>query len=130
MTTIKKEIIPFRRFLLDSGFEVWAGKSSENNDLLSTKYCAENDLWFHARGSSGSHVVLKENLELGEFTKKEIEQAAQIAAYYSKQRSASRVPIAYTFAKFVEKPRGVPSGTVYIKHEKIINVKPALPKSV
>ena len=125
----KKEKIPFRVIIVDAGFEVWAGKSSENNDLLSTEYCAPNDLWFHARGSGGSHVVLKENASLGDFTKKSIEHAAQIAAYYSKQRNASKVSVAFTLAKFVKKPSGVPSGTVYIQFENIVKVKPCLPEN-
>lgn len=96
---------PFRIFFVDSGFEVWAGKNSDNNDLLSTEYCAPYDLWFHARGAGGSHVVLKESEILGDFTKKAIQEAAQIAAYYSKMRNASRVQVAFTFSKFVKKDR-------------------------
>lgn len=85
-------------------FWIWSlgWENSDNNDLLSTEYCAPYDLWFHARGAGGSHVVLKESEILGDFTKKLIQEAAQIAAYYSKMRNASRVQVAFTFSKFVK----------------------------
>jgi predicted ribosome quality control (RQC) complex YloA/Tae2 family protein len=121
---------PFRIFTVEGGFQVLAGKSSENNDLLTTKYAKPNDLWFHARGSSGSHVVLKVASAPGDPTKKAVHQAASIAAYYSKMKTASAVPVAMTEKKFVHKPKGVPAGTVTLDREKVIFVEPKLPDTV
>jgi predicted ribosome quality control (RQC) complex YloA/Tae2 family protein len=117
----------FRTFTVDGGFEVLAGKSSRNNDLLTLKHTKPNDLWFHARGSSGSHVVLKVGSGRGEPSKKAKEQAASIAAYYSKMRNAKLVPVAMTERKYVRKPRGSPPGTVVLEREKVIFAAPALP---
>jgi len=120
--------LPFRTFVVDGGFQVWAGKSSANNDLLTMKHAAPNDLWFHARGSSGSHVVLKVRSGKGEPGKRAKEQAAGIAAYYSRMKNAKMVPVAMTERKYVRKPKGAPAGTVVIEREKVIFAEPALPK--
>ncbi len=125
----QEELPPFKVFTVEGGFTVYAGKSSENNDLLTVKFAKPNDLWFHARGSSGSHVVLKMGSASGEPSKKAIEQAASIAAYYSKMKNAKHVPVAMTEKKYVRKPKGVPAGTVVIEREKVIFVEPKLPNS-
>ncbi len=122
------EQIPFRVFTVEGGFQVWVGKSSENNDLLTMKYAKPNDLWFHTRGSSGSHVVLKIGTGKGEPGRRAIEQAAAIAAYYSKMKNAKNVPVAMTQRKYVRKPKGTPPGTVTIEREKLLFVDPTLPK--
>ncbi|HEX9006453.1 MAG TPA: NFACT RNA binding domain-containing protein [Bacteroidota bacterium] len=118
---------PFRRFIVEGGFEVWAGKSSANNDELTLHHARPHDLWFHARGAGGSHVVLRTGTGKGEPGKKAKEQAAAIAAYYSKMKNAGLVPVAMTERRFVRKPRGAKPGTVVIEREKVIFVKPSLP---
>jgi predicted ribosome quality control (RQC) complex YloA/Tae2 family protein len=123
----EREQLPFRIFSVDGGFEVWAGKSSANNDLLTMKFAKPNDLWFHARGSSGSHVVLKVGTGKGEVSKRAKEQAAAIAAYYSKMKGATMVPVAMTEKKYVRKPKGSPPGTVVLEREKVIFAEPKLP---
>jgi predicted ribosome quality control (RQC) complex YloA/Tae2 family protein len=124
----KKEPTPFRVFTVAGDFQVWAGKSGENNDLLSTRHTAKNDLWFHARGVGGSHVVLKVGTGKGEVSKHAIEQAAAIAAYYSKMKNSKLVPVAMCEGKYVRKPKGVPAGTVTLEREKTIFVEPHLPQ--
>jgi predicted ribosome quality control (RQC) complex YloA/Tae2 family protein len=121
------EDLPFRIFTVEGGFEVWAGKSSANNDLLTLRHARPDDLWFHARGASGSHVVLKIRTGKGEPGKKAREQAAGIAAYYSRMKTAKMVPVAMTEKRYVRKPRGAPPGTVVIEREKVIFAEPALP---
>jgi predicted ribosome quality control (RQC) complex YloA/Tae2 family protein len=124
----EREQIPFRIFTVDGGFEVWAGKSSENNDLLTLRHARPNDLWFHARGAGGSHVVLRVATAAGEPGKRARQQAASIAAYYSKMRNAGSVPVAMTRKKFVRKPRGAPAGTVVLEREEVLIVPPELPR--
>jgi len=119
---------PFRRFVVTGGFEVWAGKNSANNDLLTVRHSRPNDIWFHTRGVGGSHVVLKVGSAAGDPSKEAIREAAAIAAYYSKHRNAKRVPVAYTEKKYVRKPKGAPPGTVTIDREKVVMVDPALPE--
>lgn len=118
---------PFRIFTVEGGFQVLAGKNSENNDMLTMKYAKPNDLWFHCRGSGGSHVVLKVKSAHGQPSKAAIHQAASIAAYYSKMKNASSVPVAVTEKKFVRKPKGAPPGTVTLEREKVVFVRPKLP---
>ncbi len=126
----EKERLPFRIFTVDGGFEVWAGKNGANNDLLTLRYAKPDDLWFHARGGSGSHVVLKVHSGKGEPGKKACEQAAAIAAYYSKMKNSGTVAVAMTEKRFVRKPRGAPAGTVMIEREKVLFARPALPAAV
>jgi predicted ribosome quality control (RQC) complex YloA/Tae2 family protein len=123
----EQEQLPFRIFTVEGGFQVWAGKSNENNDLLTLKHAKPNDLWFHARGVGGSHVVLKVGSARGEPGKKARTQAAGIAAYYSKMKNAKLVPVAVTLKKYVRKPKGAPAGTVVIQREEVILVEPKLP---
>ena len=119
--------VPFRVFRVSGNFVVWAGKSGENNDLLSTRYTKSKDLWFHARSVGGSHVVLKFGSGKGEISKHAIDEAAGIAAYYSKMKGSKLVPVSVCEGKYVRKPKGVPAGTVTIDHEKVIFVVPRLP---
>src|SRR5258706_8537181 len=118
----------FRIFKLEGGYEVWVGKDSASNDLLSMKYTKQNDLWFHVRGSSGSHTVLKAPEGVNDYPKDIIRIAAAIAAFYSKSKNAKNVPVAYTEAKNVQKYKGAKSGSVVIKSEKIVKVTPLFPE--
>jgi len=122
-------LAPFRRFIVAGGFEVWAGKNSRNNDLLTMKYAKQNDLWFHARGAGGSHVILRRGTGKGEPGKEAIEQTASIAAYYSQARASKIVPVVMTERKYVRKRKGAPDGEVLVEREKLLFVKPKLPES-
>lgn len=119
----------FRKFKAGDDMEVWVGKDSATNDLLTMKYSAQNDLWFHVRGFSGSHTVLKTGNKK-EVDKKYILSAASIAAYYSKARNGGNVPVAYTERKYVKKKKGFREGTVILEKEKVIFVKPGLPEGM
>jgi len=119
----------FRKFILNESFQVWVGKDSYSNDLLTMRYSSPNDLWFHVRGATGSHTVLKINSKTLVPEKEIIKTAASIAAYYSKARNASNVPVAYCERKYVKKIKGLKQGSVIMEKEKIVNVKPEIPKS-
>ena len=125
----KRELTLFRRFIVEGNFEVLCGKSSENNDTLTMKYAKPDDLWFHARGASGSHVVLKINSGKGEPSKKAIHEAASIAAFYSHAKNSNTVPVAMTKKKYVRKPKGSAAGSVTLQQEKVIFVSPRLPNN-
>jgi predicted ribosome quality control (RQC) complex YloA/Tae2 family protein len=113
-------------YQLDGGWEVLAGKTDADNDLLSLKLARANDLWFHVRSLPGSHVILR-HPEGGKPDNATIRQAAAIAAWHSKARQGGTVPVACTEAKHVGKPRGAKPGSVSIKRERVIKVRPALP---
>ncbi|MGB9696466.1 MAG: NFACT RNA binding domain-containing protein [Ignavibacteria bacterium] len=125
---VKEDISKFRRFILNDDFEVWVGKDSESNDLLTMRYAHPYELWFHVRGTTGSHTVLKQKNKSVTPSKEIIETAASIAAYYSKARNATNVPVAYCERKYVKKRKGFREGSVVMEHEKVIFVKPSVPK--
>ena len=111
---------------LPGGYQVLAGKTDAENDFLSIKFAAPNDYWFHVRGMPGSHVILRLG-EKEEPAKDIIKQAAAVAAYHSKARSGGVVPVSCTRAKHVSKSRGNKLGTVHIRKETVIKVRPAVP---
>ncbi|PKL85162.1 MAG: hypothetical protein CVV22_09550 [Ignavibacteriae bacterium HGW-Ignavibacteriae-1] len=116
----------YKKFELGEGFTVYVGKNAANNDELTMRFAKPNDLWLHARGTSGSHVVLKLN-KPEKPPKHILEKAAELAAYYSGARNAKYVPVIYTFKKFVRKPKGANIGAVVVSKEEVIMVEPKLP---
>jgi predicted ribosome quality control (RQC) complex YloA/Tae2 family protein len=114
------------QYCLPGGFEALAGKTDADNDLLSLKIAKANELWFHVHGMPGSHVILR-HPDGDKPDNTIIKQAAAIAAWHSKARNAGTVSVNCTEAKHVSKPRGAKPGTVAIKREKNIKVRPAIP---
>ncbi|TVR16140.1 MAG: DUF814 domain-containing protein [Balneolaceae bacterium] len=119
---VQKETSPYRKLTID-GFEVWVGKNAKSNDRLTTDAHKE-DVWMHARGVSGSHVVIRMNNRQEMPQKSVILQAAAIAAWNSKARGAGLVPVIFTKRKYVTKPKGAPAGTVRVQREQVEMVKP------
>ncbi len=104
-----------------------AGRSDADNDRLSLKVARSYDTWFHARAVPGSHVILQG--PDGEKADRDlIKRAAAVAAYHSKARAGGVVPVSYTSASNVSKPRGAKPGTVEIRKEEVVKVRPALPE--
>lgn len=113
-------------YQIAEGVFVLAGKTDQDNDLLSLKVASPNDYWFHVKGMPGSHVILHtEDPNL--IDKSLIKKTASVAAYHSKMRNAGVVPVHYTFAKFVSKPKKAKPGTVQIKNESVVKVRPEVP---
>lgn len=107
-----------------SGYTILVGKNSVNNDLLTQKHAAKNDVWLHARGLAGSHVVIK--TKPGQTVPVDVlEYAASLAAYFSKGRTDSLCPVIYTEKKYVRKPKGAAAGQVVVEKENTLLVKPA-----
>ena len=117
-----------RRYRTSTGWSVWAGRNNKENDVLTHKMAAQNDRWFHARGYSGSHVVLRSEGRKEAPSKQTIAEAAALAAYWSKGKTAKKVSVAYTLVKHVTKPRGGAPGQALLRREKTIVVEPALLK--
>lgn len=114
------------RYELPGGWEVLAGKNDQDNDHLSLKMAKANDYWFHVKGLPGSHVVLR--VPTGENPDNAtLKAAAAVAAYHSKKRESRQVAVSCTRAQYVSKPRGAKPGTVQIRREKVLNVRPAIP---
>ena len=115
-----------RRYLTSSGWSVWVGRNNRENDLLTHKLAAQDDLWFHAQGYSGSHVVLRRLGRRDEPSRRTLHEAAAVAAYWSKGRTAGKVAVVYTPVKYVTKPKGSPPGMAVLRREKTLMVVPAL----
>jgi predicted ribosome quality control (RQC) complex YloA/Tae2 family protein len=118
----------FRQFILHNKYLIYVGKNSKNNDELTTSFAKQNDYWFHARSVSGSHVVLKYEKSMGEIQKNILEKAASIAAFYSKAKTSGLVPVSYTQKKYVIKRKGMEAGKVALLKEKVLIVRPEIPK--
>lgn len=113
-------------YTLPEGWKIIAGRTDADNDQLSLRIARPNDWWFHVRGMPGSHVILQIQGDM-EPPKAVLRQAAAVAAYHSKARAGGIVAVSATRAKFVRKPKGAKPGTVHIRKENIIKVRPALP---
>lgn len=122
----QEEQVPFKRFEIE-GFEVLVGKSAKSNDDMLRNFAWKEDLWLHAKDVSGSHVLIKYRSGIN-FPKTVLERAAELAAYYSKNKNESLSPVMYTPAKFVRKVKGSPPGAVMVEKENVLMVKPTGPK--
>lgn len=116
----------WREYRLAGGWTVLAGRTDADNDYLSIKVARPRDWWFHAHGVAGSHVLLRarEDVEPDRAT---LEAAAAIAAWHSKARKGGIVPVVCAAAVHVSKPRGADPGSVSVRRERILKVRPALP---
>jgi predicted ribosome quality control (RQC) complex YloA/Tae2 family protein len=113
-------------YALPGGWKVLAGRTEADNDRLSLGLAGPEDWWFHVRGHSGSHVVLQG--PAGEKPGGELlKAAAAVAAWHSKARGGGLVAVSCTRARFVSKPRGARPGTVQIRRETVLRVRPGLP---
>lgn len=117
----------FRHYIIDGKYNVYVGKDSKSNDLLTMKFARQNDYWFHARSVSGSHVVLKNEYPKEGIPKNILKSAASIAAYHSKAKTSGMVPVSYTQKKYVTKKKGMDPGKVALLREDVLIVKPEIP---
>ena len=123
----QEDRLPFRRYPLPQSYEVWVGKNARQNDELTFRHARKYDYWMHARGVPGSHTVLRRPNRNQTPGADILEKAAAIAAYHSKARGSSLVPVIYTERKYVRKPRGGAPGAVLVERESVLLVEPALP---
>lgn len=113
---------PYRVRKID-GYEVWVGRNAKSNDELTTDAHKE-DVWMHARGVSGSHLVIRMNNQKEMPPKNVLLKAAAVAAWNSKARGSNLAPVIITKRKYVTKPKGAPTGTVRVMRENVEMVKP------
>ena len=114
-----------KTFISSTGYEILVGQDEASNDYLSLKLAAQNDTWLHVAGVPGSHVVLK----CEKPDKQTLQEAAGLAAWFSKMRQGGRVAVSYCPARNVHKPRGAKPGSVTLSCHKIITVRPQLLES-
>ncbi len=113
---------PFRRFATEAGDAILVGRNSRENEELTFGLARGHDLWLHANGVPGSHVVLR--LEKGaEIRKESLLDAATLALQYSDLRKSGQGEVLYTYRKHVRKPRGSKPGLVTVTQDKRLYVK-------
>lgn len=117
---LNKEYVPIEYKI--ENYTLLVGKNNVQNDYLTTKLARSNDIWFHTKDIHGSHAILQTRGETP--TIDVLIRCAQIAAYYSKGKMSSNVPVDYTLIKYVKKPSGSKPGYVIYTHNKTINVTP------
>lgn len=118
-------------YISSEGHHIYVGKNNKQNDFLTLKYAHREDLWFHVQKMPGSHVIVR--VENREVSNKTIEEAAILAAYYSKGKNSTNVAVDYTKRKNVRKPKNARAGmviydnynTIFVtpSKERIINIK-------
>ena len=117
----------FKHYLIENRYNLFVGRDSKNNDLLTTKFAKQNDYWFHARGVPGSHAVLRVENTKESVPKNILKKAASIAAFHSKAKTAGTVPVSFTLKKYVVKKKGMEAGKVALLREDTLLVKPEIP---
>ncbi len=107
-TKQKQEESKSMHFISSEGIDIYVGKNNIQNDKLTMHFAFPTDLWLHTKDTHGSHVIIHgEN-----YSDKTVQEAAELAVYYSKGRNAALVPVDATKKKFVKKPSGSAPGKV------------------
>ncbi len=129
--TVSKTKLPskpeynFHVFYADNGTEILVGKNNRQNDYLTFKVARGDDIWLHAKDIPGSHVIIRNHgRPVSDST---LRKAAELAAWFSKYRRSANVPVDYTKACNVQKPRGAKPGFVNYFHQKTIVADPKEP---
>jgi predicted ribosome quality control (RQC) complex YloA/Tae2 family protein len=108
-------------FKSTDGADIYVGKNNIQNDYLTLKFAERQDIWLHTKNIPGSHVIIKNT---GNISDKTLEEAATLAAFYSKAKDSTKVPVDYTEVKNVKKPSGAKPGMVIYSTNKTIYVDP------
>ncbi|WP_370221616.1 NFACT family protein [Cytobacillus sp.] len=108
------------RYTASDGTEILVGKNNKQNDYLTNKLAARDEIWLHTKDIPGSHVVIRSK-EPAENT---ILEAASLAAYFSKARHSSSVPVDFTQVRHVKKPSGAKPGFVIYDQQQTVYVTP------
>ncbi|MBN1211375.1 MAG: DUF814 domain-containing protein [candidate division Zixibacteria bacterium] len=119
--------LPYKEHQLSTGLTIFIGRDGADNDRTTFEYARPYELWFHAQQCPGSHVVMKYPNKSFEPSKLEIEETAAAAAYHSRAKNDSLVPVVYTERRYIHKPRKAKPGLVTVEREKSIMVTPKKP---
>lgn len=111
------------QFVSSTGFEMYVGKNNLQNDYLTIKFAGPNDIWLHTKDIPGSHVIVKTSgKQIDDAT---LAEAANLAAFYSKAKNSTKVPVDYTIRKNVRKPNGSKPGMVIYENNKTVYIDPS-----
>lgn len=110
---------------IDEG-EMFIGRNNQQNEYLTHRFAKPTDIWFHTQDIQGSHLILRLNVEPDDMI---LSKVAQYAAYFSKARETSKVPVDYTYIKNIKKPPGSPLGFVIFNTHQTMIVEPKKPEN-
>ena len=110
---------------IDEG-EIFIGRNNQQNEYLTHRFAKPTDIWFHTQDIQGSHLILRLNVEPDDMI---LSKVAQYAAYFSKARDTSKVPVDYTYIKNIKKPPGSPLGFVIFNPHQTMIVEPKKPEN-
>lgn len=113
----------YKKIRVGADWEIFVGRTAKENDELTCKMAKPNDWWFHSRIYQGSHIILR-NYAQKQVTDELVLICCRLAAYYSKAKHSSNVPVDYTQVRYVTKPHKSPPGFVIYKHQKTVFVNP------
>ncbi len=119
----KQEVSKPHHYVSSDGFDIYVGKNNTQNDKLTLKFANSSDIWFHTKKIHGSHVIIKLGVDK-DVQERTLREAAELAAFYSKARESSRVPVDYTEVRNVKKPNGAKPGMVIYDSYNTIYVNP------
>ncbi|MFC5463821.1 Rqc2 family fibronectin-binding protein [Lederbergia graminis] len=108
------------KYVASDGTEIIVGKNNKQNEYLTNKLAARDDIWLHTKDIPGSHVVIRSK----EPSEQTIKEAAILAAYYSKAKTSSSVPVDFTKIRYVKKPNGAKPGFVIYDNQQTVYVTP------
>ena len=108
---------------IDEG-EIFIGRNNQQNEYLTHRFAKPTDIWFHTQDIQGSHLILRLNVDPDDMI---LSKVAQYAAYFSKARETSKVPVDYTYIKNIKKPPGSPLGFVIFSTHQTMIVEPKKP---
>ena len=128
-TTKQTDILPPRSYRSPDGFEILVGRNNKQNDQLTLKIARKEDVWLHTKDIPGSHVIIRNPQKLEELPETTLLFAANLAAWYSKARNSSQVPVDYTLIQFIRKPNGAKPGKVIFNNQKTLFITPQMPKA-
>jgi predicted ribosome quality control (RQC) complex YloA/Tae2 family protein len=120
---------PFRHYNY-KGYDIYVGKTSSGNDELSTKFANPSDIWFHAVGFSGSHLIIRRKKDDPMPPNEVLGVAGGIAVFFSKAKNCGYAEVNITEARFVRKPRKSPAGLVVAQRCKTMRVSPVDPQKL
>ena len=118
----KQVSLPFLEFESSDGFKILVGRNNLQNDRLTLKTASKTDMWLHTKDIHGSHVIIRADGR--EISDTAITEAASLAAYHSKARNSSKVPVDFTLVKHVSKPNGAKPGMVIYVNNRTVYVEP------
>ncbi|MBQ5318562.1 MAG: NFACT family protein [Oscillospiraceae bacterium] len=116
---------PPLEFKSPEGFTILVGRNNKQNDMLTTKLAEKSDIWLHTKNITGSHVIIRAGGQ--EVPDDTIVYAARLAAFHSKAKNSSQVPVDYVPVKFVKKPSGSKPGMVIFTNNRTLYVTPLNP---